>query len=176
MAKKKKEFEIVTRVLPVELNDKEIQERGEKLAEIEQQLQGTREDAAADAARFRERKKSLNEQIAKLATQINDGKESRQVECELRPDYRRNLMEIVRTDLDEVVDSRALTAEERQLELGGKSKQAATETDGEPAEGDSSPFAAQGDGGKRGSEAPKPGRKPRASKGPNGVVEETPAE
>lgn len=163
-AKTKGKYETVVKVLPVELTDKEVQERGEKLAELEQDAQECREEAAANAARYRERKKALAEQIAKVSKCINDGKEDRQVTCDLVPDYRRNLMEIVRQDTNEAVDSRALTADERQMELGGK-KAAATETDGASDEDEKHEAAAP-------EPEQKPKRKPRPVQEANGVAEE----
>lgn len=120
--KKNGNYQKVTRVLPVKLSDKEIQAAGEKLAELELDLQRAKEEAAGIAAQFRERKKALAENIAKTSRVVDEGQEDRPIVCEMVPDYRRNVMEVVRTDTDEVVEDRALTVDERQMELGGKPK------------------------------------------------------
>jgi hypothetical protein len=116
--KKKGSFKTCVKVLPVRLEDKEIQAKGEELADLEQQQQATKEEAAAQAARFRERSKALSLEIKKLTRQINSKEEEREVKCELIPDYKRNVMETVRADNGETVEERALTPDERQLELG----------------------------------------------------------
>lgn len=115
--KKNGQAATVVRALPVKLTDEQIQKCGEKLAEMEIDLQSTRELAAAAATKYRERKKALAESIATVSQQINDGQEQRPATCELRPDYKRNTMEVVRTDSNEVVETRALTLDERQDEL-----------------------------------------------------------
>lgn len=147
MGRKKKgeTFKKITRVLPVELTDKEIQERGEDLADLEQQLQGAREESAADAARWRERKKALAISITKASGVINARQEDREVSCELRPDYRRNVMETVRLDTDEMVEERALSFDERQQELGLGGKAKKEEPEAEDDGDHPGPFATLGD-------------------------------
>lgn len=129
--KKGETFKKITRVLPVQLTDKEIQEQGENLAELEQQLQTACEESAADAARWRERKKLLGESIRKVSKVVNAREEEREISCEMQPDYRRNVMEIVRIDTKETVEERALSYDERQQELGFGKGQKQEEDDGD---------------------------------------------
>lgn len=63
------------------------------------------------------RKKAAEARIVELAKALKSGKEDREVECEWRHDAENNLMDLVRTDTWEVVSSRPLTDQERQLEL-----------------------------------------------------------
>lgn len=121
MAKKKEKSKnddvkvtVTTMRLPVKLDDEELLDRGQQL------VKNMRKAAAAEEARDAENKKRkgeiamLDEITAKLSGAIALGTEERDVECEVRKDYRHGRVTTVRTDTGEVVDERTMTAQERQ--------------------------------------------------------------
>lgn len=62
---------------------------------------------------IKEKKKRRDE----YASDVRTGTERRQVECEEIADYRTNRVETKRLDTGEIIDTRAMTAKERQTEL-----------------------------------------------------------
>jgi hypothetical protein len=58
--------------------------------------------------------RELENEIENLRTQVTSGKELRAVSVAEHKDFRRNLVEIVRVDTREVVDTREMTIDERQ--------------------------------------------------------------
>ena len=85
-----------------------------------------RENAAKDEAE--ERKKEVDAQLKaeieshstralSIARKINNGYEYRDVECTLDCNYTKNSATIRRTDTGEVIETRAMTQEERQMGL-----------------------------------------------------------
>lgn len=105
---------ITTMQLPVKLDDEELLDRGQQL------VKNMRRVAAAEDARENENKKRkgeialLEEITAKLSTTIAAGTEDRDVECEVRKDFRHGRVTTVRNDTGEIVDDRTMTAAERQ--------------------------------------------------------------
>jgi len=87
-------------------------------------------DRASAEAKLKEVGASIKAQIAQLdaeisekALQINNGYEYRNVECRMDKDYRLGSVTITRLDTGEVIRERAMTVEERQLELPGGKKE-----------------------------------------------------
>src|SRR4051812_37003184 len=58
--------------------------------------------------------RELENEVENLRTQVTSGKELRAVSVAEHKDYRRNLVEIVRVDTREVVETREMTMDERQ--------------------------------------------------------------
>lgn len=107
----------LTRILPVELTDVEVQQKATNLAEKVEEIATTKALAKNAAANFKDRLDDLAADASRLSREIRSRTEDRAVDCEESPDYRRGMMDIVRCDTGAVVDSRQLTYEERQQEL-----------------------------------------------------------
>jgi hypothetical protein len=108
---------VVTRNCRVALENDELLIRGEKLtkamAEIDR-LDQEKKDFIADQKLKRELQAT---EIADMKDQIINRAEYRSVECEEKPDYERNMVEIVRKDTGQVVDQRKMIKEDRQGDL-----------------------------------------------------------
>lgn len=63
--------------------------------------------------------KGLQGEHRRLCEVVRDGKEYREVICNVEVDYKQGERRVVRTDTAEVVSRRALTGEERQRKLPG---------------------------------------------------------
>lgn len=113
VAEKKK----LSRNLKCTLTPDEVRTYGMELA---------RANAARDEAE--ERKKEVDAQLKaeieshqtrglNLARKINNGYEYRDVECEMDGNYKTNTVMIRRLDTNEIIETRAMTDEERQTHL-----------------------------------------------------------
>src|SRR5262249_29735219 len=105
------------RDLPCRLSDSEIQAMGEQLADLELEYKRVDEERKTRAAEFRDQLESINNRIGILSREIQAREQVRQVECGIGRNERLGLIETVRWDTGEVIDRRAMTAEERQKDL-----------------------------------------------------------
>ena len=112
-AKKKLVDEKAERELTCKLNQKDLLERGDEMAGCEIAI----EKLNAKMDPLKKKKKEHEKRRAVLAKAIDDGEESRTVNCQWSSDYKKNLRELKRLDTGEVVEKRALTSEERQASL-----------------------------------------------------------
>jgi hypothetical protein len=104
-------------VLPVILSNRELQDRGETLAENLQKTAQVENDLAAKSSEIKGQIKALKAVTSKLAQTIQSGQEERLVECEIHFDYRHHNVKTVRCDTGEVVSERTMNADELQTEL-----------------------------------------------------------
>lgn len=116
--------ETETRELPVRLMDSELKQKSGQLVRSLQDLDAVRGErdeylAAVKTAKdeFKKREGEFDKRIRQLGHEIANGSERRQVECRLMFYWERGQVEIVRIDTGEVVDARAITAEERQQKM-----------------------------------------------------------
>lgn len=105
------------RVLPVELNDHEILQRGRLLSKLSNDRRMVELEKSAKAKEFSNRLKDIDGEIAKLSEVIETGQEPRDVKCQIEIDYQRKEHRVRRLDTDEVISCRALTESEQQMEL-----------------------------------------------------------
>lgn len=103
--------------LPCSLNPDEIRRKGEELALARKKHKDLAEEAKSVAAEFKAKLKRLDETIDDLAEQIRSKRETRDVEVIERRDTVNAMVETVRCDTGEVVRSRAMTLNERQVHL-----------------------------------------------------------
>jgi hypothetical protein len=113
----------ITRELPVQLTESQIKVRSTELAHL-----GVEIDAKADAHRVASKGRAkelrdLRKRQSELSKAINDGKELAEIQCEERSIFAQNKIEVIRCDTKEVVETRAMTAADRQMDMN------------EPAEG-----------------------------------------
>lgn len=111
-----------TRALPVKLTEVELRAMGDQLAAEAASLERTEDERRSASTNYRERCKQIKQRMKKLYVAVTSKEEERAVVCSWRKDYKRNVAELRRDDTDEVVNQRALSPEERQLELAPKGK------------------------------------------------------
>lgn len=103
--------------LPVKLNDTELRQRAKELgdAHIDKTLVESRKKAANDG--FKMEIEQLDTKIQKLSGVTSRGEEYRPIAITTRKDFDRSIVETIRLDTNEVVDSRPMTGDELQAEL-----------------------------------------------------------
>jgi hypothetical protein len=102
-----------TRKLRVELDDQALIRKGAKLAELEQSKAQKQNRYRLIGRQHRAEVKELDETIDGLVEDINNRSEERDVECRQVVDEQSGTLRTYRVDTDELVEERALTAEER---------------------------------------------------------------
>lgn len=103
--------------LPVALTDADLRERHARILEIITELATVREEARAEAAARREHVKSLDEELQRIASETRRGCVEREVQCAEQLDMDTLEARLVRLDTGEVLQTRALSPDERQLSL-----------------------------------------------------------
>lgn len=112
--------DIEVRELSCTLTESELLARGEAMADAELQI----EQLKAERAGVTEQIKNQRVLRRKLAGVIDSGTEKREVRCAWIEDFVHNCFHLVRQDTGEVIDTRAMTADDRQEALfDGKPKQ-----------------------------------------------------
>ena len=103
--------------LPCKLDNTEVRLKGEELALARKEHHELADAAKASAARFKTSIKEVDERIDDLAEQVRTRQETRDVEIIDVKDMDRQMVDTIRTDTGEVVRSRAMTLNERQIHL-----------------------------------------------------------
>ena len=103
----------VERELPVKLTTDELLERGEAMADCEFEIDKQKAVRKGVNAIIR----AQTDERAKLAHVIESGVETRKVVCKWVGDYARNVWRLVRQDSGGMVDSRPMTAADRQTDF-----------------------------------------------------------
>lgn len=101
------------RSCPVKLTEPERIKRGDEMAACEVKIEALKGDRATTGRAIREQEKRRNE----LGHMLEVGVEQRELSCEWIPDYQKNVFNLTRPDTREVVDTRAMTATDRQDNL-----------------------------------------------------------
>ena len=102
----------VFKLLPVSLDKAEVESRALKLAETcakRTEVEGARKKAMGD---FNQKIKAANEEIERLVESIQNGFQEEDVECDFRKNTESGMMETVRLDTMEVIDTRPLEGNE----------------------------------------------------------------
>lgn len=129
--------EYFTKSLRCELTEPELLERSQTAARLVVTID---ELDAAMKAEAKRRKAVIEEEEAKLrriSAEIRDKATFREIDCERTFDYRLGVVRDVRTDTGEVLNERAMTYSERQLELGIDEAPATSPTEPAPPADDS---------------------------------------
>lgn len=106
-----------TQRLPVQLTDEELLDRSTALVDNIQKTAALEEEKKSVDADFKGKIKARAEVSRKLTEIISNRTEDREVECEVKKDFERGTVTTVRMDTGEVVETRPITADERQEEL-----------------------------------------------------------
>lgn len=103
--------------LPVTLEDETLLTRSKELGLQIAQIESTKADHKEQKAEMGRELREEETELARLARIVREGKEPRQVVCQERADYRAGQVYVVRTDTGELVRTRRMTGDERQLGL-----------------------------------------------------------
>lgn len=106
-----------TRELEVDLGEAELQLYGKMLAEKVQEEGAIEEQKKLAMKEYASRLSKVRNEIARIASARSKGRELRPITCVER--FNGGMVEIVRTDKNEVVDTRPATFSERQTEFPG---------------------------------------------------------
>lgn len=113
----KLKVEHFTRTLRVGLKPHEIAERADRAAHVIVQRDQKEESRKAANTAAKSQIEELDAELRRVSTEIRDKATYIPVACERRYDYRLGRLLEVRTDTGDTIHERALTIEERQLEL-----------------------------------------------------------
>lgn len=106
-----------TRSLSVMLTEEEARAKGIELASYVQQLNELEERAKQISADMKKEIKALQAKVMVLTRIVRTGKEDREVECYERRNNSLMTIETYRTDTGELVETRPMSANERQLAM-----------------------------------------------------------
>lgn len=107
----------VVRNLPVRLKDSELLEFGKRLAQTSTDIHNEEERQSQVKAELKAKLGSFETERTRLAGIVASGRENRDVSCDMVFDYSRLIVEVVRLDTKEVVETRRMTEAEQQRNL-----------------------------------------------------------
>ena len=110
-------MESLTRNLPVRLTDFELRDRAKELGEKLSEKTRLEAEKKFPADHFKSAIEKAEARIADLGVVVTEGVEYRAIPVTTNKNFDRSLVETIRTDTAEVVDSRPMTADERQQGL-----------------------------------------------------------
>lgn len=108
-----------TETLVCNLTEDEVATRADAAARAQRELDDAQRDIDAAKKSAKTTIDTLDARRRLLLEEVRTRQGFRPVECEESPDYLEGLMRVVRLDTAEIVRSRPLTAEERQVPLMG---------------------------------------------------------
>lgn len=107
----------VVRNLPVKLSDVELLEFGKRLAQSSSDISGEEDRQTQVKAELKARLGAIENERTRLAAIVSSGRENRDIPCDLVFDYSRLIVECLRLDSKEVVETRRMTEAEQQRKL-----------------------------------------------------------
>lgn len=126
----------ITKKVPVPVTDEEKIAMSHKLAQMLCERERINGEKAAACEGWNKEIREIDKRSKQLAKAIHTGKDERDVECEEVMVFETNTVQTKRVDTGEIVDQRAMTADERQTSLlADPGSDAATdlELEGDPA-------------------------------------------
>ena len=109
------ESSVETRRLPVRLTRDEYDAKAQELTAKLMQVADLESDLAEMSKSMREKIKEENGNIKRLTTIVRSRQEDRDVECYEYRDSNRMIVQVIRQDTSEIVETRPMSASERQL-------------------------------------------------------------
>lgn len=106
--------DIMTKQLPVKLTNEEKIAKGLEQARLRDAIRAVKAEKKVAMTGFAERLAALEKDRDRVSDDIRDGIETRAVEVREERNYRLGTLRLVRVDTGEVVETRAMTAEERE--------------------------------------------------------------
>lgn len=107
-----------TRNLRVTLREPEVVERAKRSAYLLGEIQQKQDERDAAKKQANAQIEELEAEMHRLSLEVRDGGTYKDVPCERRYIYRTGTVQEVRTDTGDLLNERAMTDRERQLELG----------------------------------------------------------
>jgi phosphoketolase len=114
---KKKAEKKETKLLPCALTQQELLERGQRAAELVNQIASEEEVRSAAGKASKEKINGFEIELRAVGYEIRTKKEMRDVEIERVKDLGRKVEEVIRLDTGEIVETRALAPHELQAEM-----------------------------------------------------------
>ena len=108
-----------TRTLSVQLTKQEIIERSTQQAELVKKLEDKEAEKSEVTTRLTSSIKELKRELQLVAQEVRAGQRWAEVEVARQKDIKRGVEETIRTDTGEIIETRALTPAEMQLDLIG---------------------------------------------------------
>ena len=108
---------MLTRRLPVFLNDRDVLDRGQKLAQAEHDLTAVELDKKSANDNFKKSLEAVATRIADLSAAIRERVETQDVEVVTEDDNDRMEHRIIRRDTGETVETHPFTEAEKQKRL-----------------------------------------------------------
>ena len=108
------ETEEIDRLLPVRLTDRERLEIGEDIAAAQMKAEQAELDKKAADEGYKGIIEGAYADVSQLTKTLRYGRIDRMVHCEVRRDFRRGTVTVRRYDTMEEIESRPMTAAERQ--------------------------------------------------------------
>lgn len=105
--------------LPVDLTAAEKVTKGHKAGALKKAIQKVRAEMKLATADHKETLKNHQANLDSILDDLESGTEERKVECVERKDFKRKKAETIRLDTNEVVETRAMYAEEFQETFPG---------------------------------------------------------
>ncbi len=103
--------------LEVRLSDEEIKSASKQLAEAVQRKAAIKDQLTTFKAQKKGETTMCDADINKNTILVGSGKEMRMVECDVTLDFDSGKRSVIRTDNGIVIEERAMTSDEKQLEL-----------------------------------------------------------
>ena len=114
MTKKKQKPETEIRVIRKPIDDERRSQLAYEMAHVTKDLDHERDEKASEMKVFNEHIKELGHRLTRLANDVDEGMENRDIETFVVRDFETNTISYRDVGTDEEVDSRAMTAEERE--------------------------------------------------------------
>jgi len=115
--------------LRVEMTDKEIEKKGRSAGHLKKEFDQIKAKQKAAADMYKEELAEVKTKLDAVLADLEAGGDERNVDCVDEKDFKRNVVRTIRLDTNEVAETRALAAEERQEMIDG-----ADDGEGAPAE------------------------------------------
>lgn len=113
----------VVRNLAVSLSDAEVLEFGRRLAQANSDCHNEEERQKQVKTELKSKLEGFELERNRLAGMVASGRENRDVPCDMVFDYSRLIVEVIRLDTKEVVETRRMTEAEQQRSLFGEKKE-----------------------------------------------------
>lgn len=114
----------IWKTLPVPLTNEEQRLKGAELAGMQKRLEGIEAEKAAMSADFGGKIKTLKRDLGDLAVVVREKREFREVQCSEHKDHGTGTVYMTREDTGEIISSRPMRDDERQIDLRDLQKQA----------------------------------------------------
>ncbi len=110
-------METIEKRLPIRLTQDELEVKSSELAKALKKKGEIEAEKKSFNGRLISQLEEVEIEIGNLTNIVYEKTEYRPVRCEIRFNYERSIVEILRTDVGQVVESRSMTIDEKQQKL-----------------------------------------------------------